>query len=74
MRIPGKASRLFGIRISPPPKRLLPVCRIQVGKDEAVTLGVMKSGQKYIDSVAKRQSDNGIAMGLTRYLIESDRH
>jgi len=45
-----------------------------VGKDEAVTLGVMKGGQQYIDFVAKRRSDNGIAMGLARYVIEGDKH
>jgi hypothetical protein len=43
-----------------------------MGNDEAVTLGAMKGGQQYIDFVAKRRNDGGVAMGFARYLIEGD--
>lgn len=43
-----------------------------MGRDEVVTLGAMTGGQQYIDFVAKKRQDGGVAMGFARYLIEGD--
>ena len=43
-----------------------------IGKDARVTLGAMKGGQQYIDIIVKRRPEDGVAMGLARYLWGDD--
>jgi hypothetical protein len=42
------------------------------GHDEAVTAGVMRGGQEYIDFFVKQRSDSRTAMGFARYLMGVD--